>query len=370
MLGAAGDSLTDEYAEETYSYAKSWTTQLVLYRRVDMGPTAQQAGQAGGTWGEPRRTGYAANWARYGADSTTLLSDGQHTGLASQVGPGGVSHAVLEIGTNDFSPSTSAYFNIYWGFWSQSQIDSYVNAQIADIAAAVTTLDATGVGLALCNCVDFGVAPVTRQLFTNATRRNRVTAAITRVNEGVEGLARQHRLVLVDVSGLATAILGTNTSLRQFLAIGNVDIQLFNRDTTSHSNPLAGFVDDGAHPHTTLQGVFANLMMTALNTGWGAAYSMFSDQEILGIAGIPYGGAETLGAQIGPYSRYVRSFRCSADFDNDGDTGTDIDIEAFFACLGGSCCATCGSPDFDGDGDSGTDLDIEAFFRVLGGGSC
>jgi len=31
---------------------------------------------------------------------------------------------------------------------------------------------------------------------------------------------------------------------------------------------------------------------------------------------------------------------------------------------------TCGSPDFDGDGDSGTDLDIEAFFRVLGGGSC
>jgi len=60
----------------------------------------------------------------------------------------------------------------------------------------------------------------------------------------------------------------------------------------------------------------------------------------------------------------------SADFDGDGDTGTDLDIEAFFACLGGSCCATCGSADFDGDGDTGTDLDIEAFFRVLGGGSC
>jgi len=60
----------------------------------------------------------------------------------------------------------------------------------------------------------------------------------------------------------------------------------------------------------------------------------------------------------------------SPDFDGDGDSGTDLDIEAFFACLGGDCCATCGSPDFDGDGDSGTDLDIEAFFRVLGGGSC
>mgnify|MGYP000381765629 CR=1 FL=1 len=60
----------------------------------------------------------------------------------------------------------------------------------------------------------------------------------------------------------------------------------------------------------------------------------------------------------------------SPDFDGDGDTGTDLDIEAFFLCLGGNCCPTCGSPDFDGDGDTGTDLDIEAFFRVLGGGSC
>ena len=60
----------------------------------------------------------------------------------------------------------------------------------------------------------------------------------------------------------------------------------------------------------------------------------------------------------------------SADFDGDGDSGTDLDIEAFFACLGGTCCATCGSSDFDGDGDAGTDLDIEAFFRVLGGGNC
>jgi hypothetical protein len=62
----------------------------------------------------------------------------------------------------------------------------------------------------------------------------------------------------------------------------------------------------------------------------------------------------------------------SADFDCDGDVGTDADIEAFFACLGGSCpSAPCtGSADFDGDGDVGTDADIEAFFSVLGGGDC
>jgi hypothetical protein len=61
---------------------------------------------------------------------------------------------------------------------------------------------------------------------------------------------------------------------------------------------------------------------------------------------------------------------CSADFNHDGDIGTDQDIDAFFACLGGNCCPTCDSADFNGDGDVGTDADIESFFRVLAGGSC
>ena len=59
-----------------------------------------------------------------------------------------------------------------------------------------------------------------------------------------------------------------------------------------------------------------------------------------------------------------------ADFDNDGDTATDADIEAFFACLAGSCCTTCFTSDFDGDGSPATDADIEAFFRSLSGGGC
>jgi hypothetical protein len=62
----------------------------------------------------------------------------------------------------------------------------------------------------------------------------------------------------------------------------------------------------------------------------------------------------------------------SADFNCDGDVGTDSDIEAFFTCLAGTCPpAPCTSnADFNGDGDVGTDGDIEAFFRVLGGGTC
>ena len=69
-------------------------------------------------------------------------------------------------------------------------------------------------------------------------------------------------------------------------------------------------------------------------------------------------------------SNAARLFVNSADFNGDGDIGTDQDIEAFFACLAGTCCPTCGSADFNGDGDIGTDADIESFFRVLAGGAC
>jgi glucose/arabinose dehydrogenase len=83
-----------------------------------------------------------------------------------------------------------------------------------------------------------------------------------------------------------------------------------------------------------------------------------------------YVGASDRGANIWRI-RYAPSRPCcTPDFNGDGDVGTDADIEAFFACLAGSCCATCGSADFNNDGDVGTDSDIESFFRVLAGGSC
>ncbi len=335
-LGALGDSLTDEYSEETYSYAQNWTMQLVLYRGVSMGQTASQDGQPGGTWGEPRRTGYQNNWARSGADSATLLADGQHTGLAAQVGPGGVSHAVLAIGANDFSPATGAYFNIYWGLWSTSQINTYVNQRIANVTAAVNTLDASGVKLVLGNFVDYGVAPATRQFYPNASRRNRVTAAIAQVNAALLILAYQRGLVHLDLNALSTAIFGTNTALNATLVIGGVSIDLNAEDTPQHTNPTAGFVDDGAHPHTTLQGVFANAVLAALNAHGAGGIELFSDQEILQHAGLAYGGQDTLEGEVGPAVSFVRNFACPADFDANGFVnGEDFDafVSAFDAGL-------------------------------------
>jgi hypothetical protein len=67
-----------------------------------------------------------------------------------------------------------------------------------------------------------------------------------------------------------------------------------------------------------------------------------------------------------------------------GVTGVEFDSVHIYATFNGQYSAPrllidnltfgggprCGSADFNGDGDVGTDADIEAFFRVLAGGSC
>ncbi len=99
-------------------------------------------------------------------------------------------------------------------------------------------------------------------------------------------------------------------------------------------------------------------------TGW-----VLEDAPAISADGLTIAG---MGLHVGQYEAWIAKFsRCgSADFNGDGSLGTDADIAAFFACLGGNCCPSCGSVDFNGDHDVGTDADIEAFFRVLSGGSC
>jgi subtilisin-like proprotein convertase family protein len=83
------------------------------------------------------------------------------------------------------------------------------------------------------------------------------------------------------------------------------------------------------------------------------------------------GGTWTAGGTCSS-SNSCGPFCGSANFNCDGDSGTDADIEAFFSCLSGNCppLPCLESANFNGDGDTGTDSDIEAFFRVLGGGNC
>jgi len=314
-LGVMGDSLSDEYFEENYgTYATNWVQQLVNYRSVNAGPTAVAAGQPGGTWGSPRRTGYEFDWALSGDTSSNLLADGQDTGLAAQVSPDGITHAVLAIGANDFNPDfttypTAAYLNIYNGSWSASQISNYVAQVLTNIETAVATVETTGVNLVVFNILDYGKTPAVYNnfLYTNGSKRERVAAAIQQANAGLLYLAQKYQVPLVNAFGLQQAIFGSNTNLQTTLSLGNVAIHLQQSDSnpTNSPNRTAAFVADGAHPHTTIQGLFANMALEGFSLGYQTTVPLFTEQEILNHAGVSYGGHDTLMNQIGSYTNYV-----------------------------------------------------------------
>ena len=310
-LGAMGDSLTDEYSDMGFcAYAKNWPELLVDYRGVDMGPTAAQAGV--GTWGGPRNIGFQYNWARGGANSATLLTQGQHTGVAAQASSNGVGYAVLAIGPNDFNTGFQPgvwygpYYNIYNGVWSAAQIQSHVDQSISNVETALAAVRAAGVSVVLVNVVDPGPTPAVASGWTSVANRDRVTSAIRSVNAGLRSLAQKYQVPLVDWFALETAMLGPNTNLHSTLKVGNVTINLSASDPgPPNSRPTNAFIWDGFHPNTVLQGILANTILQAFNSGYGAGVPLFSEQELLNQALIPYGGSDTLQAQIGSFTNYT-----------------------------------------------------------------
>ena len=322
-LGAIGDSLTDEYDDQSFGgYARNWLELLAEERDVDLGPTAMEAGQPGGTWGEPRRTGYQENWARSSADTDSAITQGQHTGCANGAARG-VTHAVVFIGANDFRPgfpptdNSYVYNAIYNGAWTPQQIEDHLDDSIADLGTLLDPLEGAGFRIAVGNAIDFGSTPAVEAIFPNAAFRDRVTAVLTDFSDRVRQLAADRHLAFVDLLRFGKAVFGENTAPRATLLVGNVAINLNGFSGSSGNN--SAFVEDGVHPHTVAQGIVANVWLVALDQHLGACVPPFSEQELLAHNGLAYGGSDTLAAEIGPISRFVESFPAPGDpFFTDG----------------------------------------------------
>jgi len=305
-LGAMGDSLTDEYWDSGVStYASNWVCILVQYRGVNMGPTAAQAGT--NSWGPPRNQGYEYNWALSGATSASLLAEGQQTGLAAQAASQGVSNAVLDIGANDFNAGESeAYAAIYSGEWTPAEIQSYVNQTVSNVETALAAVQAAGIYVALGNILDTGLTPAVQQYFPDPAGRQLVAQAIQSANSGLKNLAQKYQAPLMDWYGLQSAVFGSNTNLRSTILVGNVAMNLRGSDPgPPQLAPTNAFVSDGFHPNTVVQELLANLVLQAFNSSQHDDLALFSEQEILSQASIPYGGADTLASEIGPYSNFI-----------------------------------------------------------------
>ncbi len=181
------------------------------------------------------------------------------------------------------------------------------------------------------------------------------------VQDGVPGGSEANRIAEINATTGAVLNSWVTTATRPTFTVnfgdmdiapnGNLYIVSSDESTIGEFTPDGGFVQEHAYPAgiTSICGIGVD---QSTCTVWVASTS------------------STVWRLALPSSQCIVPCAGGADFDGDGDIGTDADIEAFFACLAGACCPTCGSADFNGDGDTGTDADIESFFRVLAGGAC
>lgn len=289
-LGLAGDSLTDEYINEPYgAYAQNWVSLVGEYRSSELPlgeyrpTTISPPDSTEAPWGDLRRAGYEFNWALAGATSFTLLDPdpvppllpdpvGQHVLLADAINAGEISHAVLAIGQNDFSPSNSAYAGIYSGVWTEAEIFTYADSVLANIEEALTTINIGGVKLVMSNIIDYGVAPATQAAFPDPQGRARVSAQIEMLNDRIENLALDYGVPIVDASQFAKDVLGPDSFL-----YGGVEILSDPGEAPNHA-----FVADGIHPHTISSAIIANNFINAVNVFYGENLTLFTEEEVLG----------------------------------------------------------------------------------------
>jgi hypothetical protein len=263
-----------------------------------MGPLAP-----GGGWGEPRRSGYEDNWARFGQTTDQAIASGQHTGAAQGAARRGVSHVVVWIGGNDFSPWSGAYDAIYSETWSAGQIDAWLSSRAANLRTIVDALVDEGVRPIVAGPMDFSAMPFVAAGHPDAAGRERVATALAELGERARALARSHRAPYLDLFALNRALFGTNLAPRASLLVGNVAIDLDAVAATTGTN--AAWVSDAIHPHEVIQGIWANAVIAALDTAQHGCLVPFSESEILEHAGLAYGGADTLAGEIGPLHRFV-----------------------------------------------------------------
>jgi lysophospholipase L1-like esterase len=287
-VGAMGDSFTDEYDIFTpWAYqgeGRNWVEQLALNRSSEMDFGAYNAASLGA----PRYAGYAHNWARSGATTTTLLSEGQHTGLAAQVVNGDVSLVYLGIGTNDFAniqlgtvqlpgfgpfviDLTNEYGPTYSGQRTDQQVAERVDNLVTNFTAALDALSSAAAKVVVGTAVDIGSVPSVRAAFPDALRRQRITDAMMTANAQITDIALSRGIPVVDFAALVNLYHSASP-----VYVGGIDGKSSGRF----------FLGDGVHPSTLIQGLFANAFIAAANEVYGTNFTPLSAAEILMNAGI------------------------------------------------------------------------------------
>jgi hypothetical protein len=280
-LAILGDSFYDEYqgtsprggayTDVTYNPVEL----LVRLRGVDLGRWGQ--------WGEPRREGYEYNWARSGANSNSMISQGQHTSAAAQIAAGKVDYVYIGIGANDFNPyHGGTYKSIYAGTMSAKALNDKIKGAVRNVALAVDTVQEAGPkGVVITLFTQWDLDPALPRLFPDVAGRRRVAETIDAVNEGLKAMAAEKGVAVFDQNQVGRAILPQlkNGSLD----FGGERISFMENGDEPHHARLA----DGQHLGTVVSGLSANYyFIDTFNRAFGLNIPRLTDEEILQAAGI------------------------------------------------------------------------------------
>jgi hypothetical protein len=281
-LAILGDSAQDEYQAdnprggEYAATTMNWVEQLARFRSLDFG--------SWGTRPEPRRSGYAYNWARSGATSDDMITSGQHTGTAAQIRSGVVTHVAIQIGANDF---LDFGMGIYNGDIAGDELTARLDEIVANIALATRTVHAAsprGVLLvAMQDDITLPIVPELRNTYRDPAGRQRVVDAFAYVNDELRKVAIQVGVPFFDYNAAMLVEVNSRIDNQGFLVVGGERVDLSRRGNEPHF----GLLDDQyVHLGTVLSGLSANVYIRAFNNAFGTNIAPFSDQEILQAAGI------------------------------------------------------------------------------------
>lgn len=277
-IGVIGDSQSDEYTADdkrgsTYEGTTlNWVEILAKVRNLNFG--------AWGEWDEPRRSGYAYNWARTGATTLSMIESGQHTGLAEQVKDGEVNLVIVYIGANDFAPYLpDGYQQIYDGTIFGAALYRKLNDMSANIKTAIETIQNSGdVKVLLVLIPDWGDHIGVFTAFPDPTGRSRVSDAVNYINTDLTNWANTKQIAIADPNEFYYDLLWKNSDMK----VGNITLN----KVYPSDDPHYVFLSDGIHPGTIFNGLFANFLIQKMNSELGTDIRPLSDQEIINAAGL------------------------------------------------------------------------------------
>ncbi len=280
-IGILGDSQSDEYRADdkrgtnypTSTY--NWVEILANKRNVNFG-----------TWNyyeEPRRQGYEYNFARSGATAASMISSGQHAGLAQYVKSGEVNVVVIYIGANDFAPYLydNAYSAIYNEEMNREDIIHKENLIVADVQTAVETLQAAGnPEIFIVTIPDWGNHTAVKIGFPLPYKRYLVTQVINETNVKIADVAEKYGAHIIEPNDFFQGLRGSETDYQ--VKVGDIILDQY----IGQNNPQNLFLSDGIHSGTVLNGLFANYLIEHINPYLMSPIEPLTTDELLDIAGL------------------------------------------------------------------------------------